>query len=84
MQAFGCKGWKGVLAHVLIALLYTGMGFPPVVSGLFVYLMLSRNGPLAGVALPFLPELFTPAAMAMRDEMLGVRSDAWGRSMRTR
>ncbi|MEM7028068.1 MAG: ABC transporter permease [Chloroflexota bacterium] len=31
---------------LLIALLYTGMGFPPVVIGLFVYLMLSRSGPL--------------------------------------
>ena len=28
----------------VIALLYTGMGFPPVVIGLFVYLMLSRSG----------------------------------------
>ena len=41
--------------RLLIALLYTGMGFPPVVIGLFVYLMLSRNGPLGGVALPFVP-----------------------------
>ena len=28
------------------AILYTGMGLPPVVVGLFVYLMLSRSGPL--------------------------------------
>jgi tungstate transport system permease protein len=33
----------------VIALLYTGMGFPPVVIGLFVYLMLSRSGPLGGL-----------------------------------
>jgi tungstate transport system permease protein len=39
-------------------LLYTGMGLPPVVVGLFVYLMLSRSGPL-GV----LGWLFTPNAM---------------------
>jgi tungstate transport system permease protein len=44
--------------HLLIALLYTGMGFPPVVVGLFVYLMLSRVGPLG-----FLGWLFTPKAM---------------------
>ena len=30
----------------VMALLYTGMGFPPVVIGLFVYLMLSRSGAL--------------------------------------
>ncbi len=42
----------------IAALLYTGMGLPPVVVGLFVYLMLSRSGPF-GV----LGWLFTPAAM---------------------
>jgi tungstate transport system permease protein len=45
--------------HGLItALLYTGMGLPPVVVGLFVYLMLSRSGPLG-----LLGWLFTPSAM---------------------
>jgi hypothetical protein len=43
---------------LITALLYTGMGLPPVVVGLFVYLMLSRSGPL-GV----LGWLFTPSAM---------------------
>lgn len=46
-----------------IVLIYTGMGFPPVVIGLFVYLMLSRSGPLGGLNLPWIPALFTPAAM---------------------
>jgi len=46
-------------------LLYTGMGFPPVVIGLFVYLLLSRNSWFAGLNLPFLPELFTPGAMIL-------------------
>ncbi len=46
-------------AHGLItALLYTGMGLPPVVVGLFVYLMLSRSGPFG-----WLGWLFTPNAM---------------------
>jgi len=46
-------------AHGLItAILYTGMGLPPVVVGLFVYLMLSRSGPLG-----ILSWLFTPNAM---------------------
>jgi tungstate transport system permease protein len=45
--------------HGLItALLYTGMGLPPVVVGLFVYLMLSRSGPFG-----LLGWLFTPSAM---------------------
>jgi tungstate transport system permease protein len=33
------------LRGFVTALLYTGMGLPPVVVGLFVYLMLSRSGP---------------------------------------
>jgi tungstate transport system permease protein len=51
--------------RMLVALLYTGMGFPPVVVGLFVYLLLSRNGPLAGVQSELVPRLFTPAAMVL-------------------
>lgn len=47
----------------VIALLYTGMGFPPVVVGLFVYLMLSRSGPLGTLNWPIIPSLFTPGAM---------------------
>jgi tungstate transport system permease protein len=38
--------------------LYTGMGLPPVVVGLVVYMALSRSGPLGG-----LEWLFTPRAM---------------------
>jgi tungstate transport system permease protein len=49
--------------RLVIALLYTGMGFPPVVIGLFVYLMLSRSGPLGQLNSPLLPDLFTPGAM---------------------
>jgi len=41
-----------------MALLYTGMGFPPVVIGLFVYLMLSRSGPAGDLGW-----LFTPRAI---------------------
>jgi len=48
---------------LFIILIYTGMGFPPVVIGLFVYLLLSRTGPLGQVDAAFLPRLFTPAAM---------------------
>jgi tungstate transport system permease protein len=49
--------------RLVIALLYTGMGFPPVVVGLFVYLMLSRSGPLGGLHWLVIPPLFTPGAM---------------------
>ena len=44
--------------RLMITLLYTGMGFPPVVVGLFVYLMVSRSGPLG-----WLGWLYTPKAM---------------------
>jgi tungstate transport system permease protein len=49
--------------RVLVALMYTGMGFPPVVVGLFVYLLLSRSGPLGRLNSPLIPDLFTPGAM---------------------
>jgi tungstate transport system permease protein len=55
---------------VVIALLYTGMGFPPVVIGLFVYLMLSRSGPLGMFNFPLIPSLFTPAAMVMAQTII--------------
>jgi tungstate transport system permease protein len=54
-----------VARRLVIALLYTGMGFPPVVVGLFVYLMLSRSGPLGQLGLSFIPTLFTPGAMVI-------------------
>lgn len=45
------------------AIIYTGMGLPPVVAGLAVYLLLSRAGILGPLNLPFVPELFTVPAM---------------------
>ncbi len=44
--------------RIVELILYTGMGLPPVVVGLFVYMALSRSGPLGG-----LEWLFTPSAM---------------------
>ena len=61
--ALGLSRFAG--RRLVVALLYTGMGFPPVVVGLFVYLMLSRNGPLGQLGWPVIPSLFTPAAMAV-------------------
>jgi tungstate transport system permease protein len=51
--------------RLLAVLLYTGMGLPPVVVGLVVYLLLSRSGPLA-----FLGWLFTPQAMILAQSVL--------------
>ncbi|HEX2980554.1 MAG TPA: ABC transporter permease [Anaerolineaceae bacterium] len=45
------------------ALIYTGMGLPPVVVGLAVYLLLSRSGVLGPLNLSWIPELFTVPAM---------------------
>lgn len=41
------------------------MGFPPVVAGLLVYLILSRSGPLGSLGL-----LFTPTAMVAAQTLL--------------
>jgi tungstate transport system permease protein len=46
--------------RLVIALLNTGMGLPPVVVGLFVTVLLWRSGPLG-----FLGILYTPAAMVL-------------------
>ncbi len=56
--------------RLLIALLYTGMGFPPVVVGLFVYLMLSRSGPLGQLDSALIPALFTPGAMVVAQTII--------------
>lgn len=56
--------------RLVIAVLYTGMGFPPVVIGLFVYLLLSRSGPLGSLHLPFIPVLFTPEAMVVAQSII--------------
>jgi len=49
----------------LVVLLNALMGLPPVVVGLFVYLMLSRAGPLGDLGI-----LFTPTAMVMAQTIL--------------
>ena len=51
--------------RVLVVLLNAGMGLPPVVVGLFVYLLLSRSGPLGSLGL-----LFTPTAMIIAQSVL--------------
>jgi tungstate transport system permease protein len=53
--------------HLFAALIYTGMGLPPVVVGLLVYLLLSRSGPLG-----FLDWLFTPQAMILAQAVIAL------------
>ncbi len=48
-----------------VVLLNAGMGLPPVVVGLVVYLALSRSGPLGSLGL-----LFTPTAMVIAQALL--------------
>ncbi len=47
------------------AVIYTGMGLPPVVVGLAVYLLLSRSGVLGPLNLSWVPDLFTVPAMIL-------------------
>src|SRR5262245_7902673 len=51
--------------RALIVVLNALMGLPPVVVGLFVYLMLSRAGPLGEFGI-----LFTPSAMVIAQTIL--------------
>ena len=51
--------------QVLIVVLNALMGLPPVVVGLFIYLLLSRAGPLGSLGL-----LFTPQAMVIAQTIL--------------
>jgi len=50
-----------------ISLINTGMGFPPVVVGLFVSLMLWRSGPFG-----FLDLLYTPLAMIIAQAIIAI------------
>jgi len=51
--------------RLMISLVNTGMGLPPVVVGLFVTLFLWRNGPLG-----FLEILYTPSAMILAQAVI--------------
>ncbi|MGB9722341.1 MAG: ABC transporter permease [Chloroflexia bacterium] len=59
----GLKRFLG--RRAVIALLYTGMGLPPVVVGLVVYLLLSHSGPLGSLGW-----LFTPRAMVLAQTII--------------
>lgn len=59
----GLKKFPG--RGIIMTILNTFMGLPPVVVGLFVYLLLSRRGPLGFMAL-----LYTPTAMIVAQSIL--------------
>jgi len=61
--ALGIARFRG--RRLLVALVYTGFALPPVVVGLFVYMLLSRSGPLGELRL-----LFTPTAMVLAQALL--------------
>ncbi|MEN8375383.1 MAG: ABC transporter permease [Gemmatimonadota bacterium] len=51
--------------RLAVAAIHTGFALPPVVVGLFIYLVLSRSGPLGHLGL-----LFTPTAMIIAQAVL--------------
>jgi tungstate transport system permease protein len=55
------------LRGLVLTLLNTGMGLPPVAVGLFLYLVLSRSGPMG-----FLSLLYTPTAMVIAQCILAL------------
>ncbi|MDH5202442.1 MAG: ABC transporter permease [Nitrospirota bacterium] len=59
----GLKRFPG--RGLIVSLLNTFMGLPPVVVGLFLYLLLSRSGPLGFMAL-----LYSPTAMIIAQSIL--------------
>ncbi len=61
--ALGLVRFRG--QRVVTLALYTGMGLPPVVVGLFVYVLLSRSGPFG-----LLEWLFTPAGMIVAQSVI--------------
>jgi tungstate transport system permease protein len=50
---------------ILVPVIYTGMALPPVVVGLFTYLLLSHQGPLGGLGW-----LFTPTGMVLAQTII--------------
>lgn len=58
---------KFPLSGLVVTILNTFMGLPPVVVGLFLYLLLSRSGPLG-----FMSLLYTPSAMITAQSILAL------------
>lgn len=64
----GFLGLKRFPGHgIAVSVINTLMGLPPVVVGLFVYLLLSRRGPFGALGL-----LYTPSAMIIAQTILAL------------
>jgi tungstate transport system permease protein len=63
--AYFLSAYRFPLRRLIINIINTSMGLPPVVVGLFLYLVLSRSGPLG-----FLGLLYTPKAMVFAQTVL--------------
>ena len=61
----GLADFRGKRALQIV--IYTGMGLPPVVVGLVIYLMFSRSGPFGNLGW-----LFTPTAMILAQAVLAL------------
>jgi tungstate transport system permease protein len=61
----GLHSFRG--RQLLTTLIYTGMGLPPVVVGLVIYLLLSRSGPFGDLGW-----LFTPNAMIVAQTVISL------------
>lgn len=61
--AVGLGRFRG--RQLVVTLIHTGFALPPVVVGLFVYMLLSRQGPAGALGL-----LFTPTAMVLAQALL--------------
>ncbi len=61
--AIGLSSFPG--KRLLVSLVNTGMGLPPVVVGLFVSILLWRSGPLGGLGL-----LYTPSAIVLAQSVI--------------
>ncbi len=59
--------WRFPLRGAVSAILSAFMGLPPVVAGLFLYVILSRSGPLG-----FMSLLYTPTAMVIAQFVLAL------------
>lgn len=58
---------KSFIFKIIRVIINTGMGFPPVVIGLLIFLLLSNNGPLG-----FIDWLFSPNGMILAQIVLAV------------
>jgi tungstate transport system permease protein len=67
LLATGLFHIPGAAQRCLVPVLNTAMGLPPVVVGLFLYLVFSRSGPLG-----FMNILYTPTAMVIAQAVLAI------------